>query len=62
MQIIKIVGLISLCLAVTSFVYGQNRYITAPEAKNHLGEKKTVCGKVVSTRFVSASKGQSDIS
>jgi hypothetical protein len=28
------------------------------EAKDHVGESRTVCGKVVSTRYASGSKGQ----
>jgi hypothetical protein len=32
--------------------------ITASEAKNHIGETATVCGKVVSTHYASRSRGQ----
>lgn len=32
--------------------------IAAHEAKNHVGETATVCGKVASTRFASSSRGQ----
>ena len=32
--------------------------MTAAEAKNHVGENPTVCGKVVSARFAKDSKGQ----
>src|ERR1700730_15237734 len=31
--------------------------LTATEAKQHIGEQATVCGKVVSTRFAEASRG-----
>ena len=31
--------------------------ITATEAKNHIGEQATVCGKVVSTRYAESSRG-----
>ncbi len=32
--------------------------ITAAEAKGHIGEEVTVCGKVASTRFASSTRGQ----
>jgi DNA/RNA endonuclease YhcR with UshA esterase domain len=32
--------------------------LTAAEAKKHVGEKATVCGKVVSTRYAVRSRGQ----
>ena len=31
--------------------------LTATEAKNHIGEQATVCGKVVSTRYAEGSRG-----
>jgi hypothetical protein len=36
----------------------QTNKITAAEAKDHVGEVRTVCGKVVSTHYASGSKGQ----
>ena len=33
-------------------------YLRAIEAQNHIGEVKTVCGKVVGARFVSSSRGK----
>ena len=36
----------------------QTQHITAREAKNHVGEKATVCGRVVGIHFVSSGKGQ----
>ena len=36
----------------------QTTKITAAEAKDHVGESRTVCGKVVSTHFASKSKGE----
>jgi DNA/RNA endonuclease YhcR with UshA esterase domain len=32
--------------------------LTAAEARKHIGEKATVCGKVVSTRFAVRTRGQ----
>lgn len=31
--------------------------LTASEAKDHIGEQATVCGKVVSTRYAESSRG-----
>lgn len=39
-------------------VAAQGGKITARQAKDHVGEKETVCGKVVSTRYADRSKGQ----
>jgi len=36
----------------------QTNKITATEAKDHLGETRTVCGKVVSTHYAVKSKGE----
>ena len=36
----------------------QTTKITAAEAKDHVGEIRTVCGKAVSTHYASGSKGQ----
>jgi hypothetical protein len=36
----------------------QTNKITAREAKDHVGEVQTVCGKVASTHFAQGSKGQ----
>ena len=31
--------------------------LTADEAKDHIGERATICGKVVSTRYAESSRG-----
>jgi hypothetical protein len=36
----------------------QTNKITAAEAKDHMGEIRTVCGQVVSTHYATSSKGQ----
>jgi hypothetical protein len=46
-------------LLVFAFCTGaQTSKITALEAKDHIGEVRTVCGKVASTHFAARSKGQ----
>jgi hypothetical protein len=46
-----------LLLCITSVTSAQ-RHITAAGAKNHIGEKATVCGKVVDTHYASRSRGE----
>lgn len=36
----------------------QTKTITATDAKNHIGERATVCGKVVSARYADRSRSQ----
>jgi hypothetical protein len=49
----------SLVLLLFAFcTAAQSNKITAAEAKDHVGEIRTVCGKVVSTHYASGSKGQ----
>jgi hypothetical protein len=50
--------LLLVVLALSFYTAAQNKKITAPEAKDHIGEIETVCGKVASTHFASSSKGQ----
>lgn len=58
MHTLRFIGLVFLCLSASSVIQAQTGHITAAEAKNHVGEKATVCGKVVSTRYAERSKGQ----
>jgi hypothetical protein len=44
-------GLVFSCLAALSFAHPQTAHITAAEAKNHVGERATVRGNVVSTHY-----------
>jgi hypothetical protein len=39
----------------------QTNKINAAEAKDHVGEIRTVCGKVVSTHYASGSKGATHV-
>src|ERR1700746_3846046 len=45
-------------LLVAFCTSAQTNKITAAEDKNHVGETRTVCGKVASTHFASKSKGE----
>jgi hypothetical protein len=47
------------CVATCQTAQGQTEHhLTAAEAKNHLGEKATVCGHVASARFAEKSHGR----
>jgi micrococcal nuclease len=58
MRGLRILLLLPVLLIAPCFVQAQTRHLTAAEAMNHVGETATVCGKVVSARFASKSKGQ----
>src|ERR1700722_15306264 len=54
-------SLITPCLLFFALAFStaaQTNKITAAEAKDHVGETRTVCGKVVSTHFASKTKGE----
>ena len=45
-------------LIASACTFAQGNTMTARKAKDHVGELATVCGKVVSTHYASATKGQ----
>jgi len=47
-----------LCLLTIPTVHAQIKKITAAEAKDHMGDRATVCGKVASTHYAKSSKGE----
>jgi DNA/RNA endonuclease YhcR with UshA esterase domain len=54
----RFVLLLALCFVTGLPIHAQTKKLTAAEAKNHVGERATVCGQVVSTRYADRSKGQ----
>ena len=46
------------CATLVPTLHAQAKTITAADAKDHVGERATVCGKVASTHYSSKSKGQ----
>lgn len=46
-----------LALISTASLFGRAQTISATDAKNHIGERATVCGKVVSERTAMHSRG-----
>ena len=49
--------LIFVFVLLTASLSLAQKSLTAIEAKNHIGEQGTVCGKVVSTRYAEGSRG-----
>jgi len=49
-------SILALVLLATSLAHAQ-KTLAAAEAKDHVGERATVCGKVVSTRWAESSRG-----
>src|SRR5438874_1895717 len=45
-------------LALASLLLAQDAPLTASQAKQYVGSTATVCGKVMSPRFASSSRGQ----
>jgi hypothetical protein len=50
--------IIAVLLIAPLFASAQKTHLTAQEAKTHIGETQTICGKVVSARYAAGSKGQ----
>jgi len=50
--------LLTLYLLAVPSLQAQTKKLTTAEAKNHIGDRATVCGKVVSTHFAKSSKGE----
>jgi len=49
----------ALCLLwVSATALGQAKKLTAAEAKDHIGEQATVCGRVASTRYAATTRGK----
>jgi hypothetical protein len=58
MLLCLIVALVLVLLIVQPALAQTQNALTAAEAKNHIGETVTVCGKVVSTQYAVSTKGQ----
>ena len=53
---VSALSMLAFALWATSALLAQ-KTLTATEAKAHIGEQATVCGKVVSTRWAESSRG-----
>jgi hypothetical protein len=45
-------------LGVSITIWGQSKKLTTAEAKNHIGEQATVCGRVASGRYAATTRGK----
>jgi hypothetical protein len=50
--------MLAFCFLTIPSVRAQTKKITASEAKDHVGDRATVCGKVASTHYAKSSKGE----
>jgi DNA/RNA endonuclease YhcR with UshA esterase domain len=57
MRPLRVPVLLCVFAIISLSVPAQTKTIAAAEAKNHIGESATVCGKVVSSRYADRSKG-----
>lgn len=58
MKRLRLLILPILFMIISLSASAQTKTITAADAKNHIGERTTVCGKVVSSRYADRSKSQ----
>jgi hypothetical protein len=58
MRILRAALLLMLCMTTCHIAQAQTEHhLTAAEAKNHVGETATVCGRVASSHFAEKTKG-----
>jgi hypothetical protein len=55
---LKSVAIFALSLATIPTCHAQTKKITPADAKDHVGEHATVCGKAVSTHYAKTTKGE----
>jgi hypothetical protein len=55
---LRLLVVLLLAAATSSSLPSQTKSISAADAKNHVGEKMTVCGNVVSAHYSEKTKGQ----
>jgi hypothetical protein len=54
----KFLVVLVFCLLAIPSIHAQTKKLTTEEAKDHIGDRATVCGKVVSTHYAKSSKGE----
>jgi hypothetical protein len=58
MKSVRSLVVLAFCFLINPVLHGQAKKLTADEAKDHIGDRATVCGKVVSTHHAKSSKGE----
>ena len=58
MKALRCLAVFAICFLTNPCAHAQTKKITADEAKDHIGDRATVCGKVASTHYAKSSKGE----
>jgi micrococcal nuclease len=58
MKRLRLAFVSAFCLLAIPSLQAQTKKLTAAEAKDHIGDRATVCGKVASTHYAKSSKGE----
>jgi hypothetical protein len=58
MKLLRSLMLLMFCVVAILSAFAQTKKLTAVEAKDHVGDRATVCGKVASTHYAKSSKGE----
>ena len=58
MKGLRCLAVLAICFVTIPCVHAQTKNITATEAKDHVGDRTTVCGKVASTHYAKSSRGE----
>jgi micrococcal nuclease len=58
MKRVRSVVVLTFSLLMVPGLQAQAKKFTAAEAKDHIGDRATVCGKLVSTHYAKSSKGE----
>ena len=58
MHSFRSVVVLAFCFLINPGLHAQTKTLSAAEAKEHVGDRATVCGKVVSTHYAKGSKAE----
>jgi micrococcal nuclease len=58
MKLFRSLIALTFCVVAVPGLHAQTKKLTTAEAKDHIGDRATVCGKVVSTHYAKNSKGE----
>jgi hypothetical protein len=55
---LRMVALVLTLVALGTPTHGQGKKFTAAEAKDHIGERANICGRVASARYAATTRGK----
>jgi hypothetical protein len=58
MRRLRSLFVLAFCLLAIPNLQAQTKKLTPAEAKDHIGDRATVCGKIASTHYAKSSKGE----